>query len=762
MVIQSFYKVRKNLFYLTMISLLIFFFQVDFTLASEGDIQKGPINIEADSLAYDRDTDTYNAKGNVVITFTGGFLKADYVDLNKTTGDADAYGNVYIKSDDDILEGDKVKFNITSKTGIVYEGKLFFAKNHFYINGKEIEKKGEATYHLKDATATTCDGDWPAWRFTGRELDVTIDGYGKVKHGTFQVKNFPFLYTPYMIFPAKTTRQSGFLPPRISNSDKHGWDVELPLYWAISKSADATFYQRYMDKNGLKEGVEFRYFISKDSSGTFYADYIKDQKTGTMPDNGGLSRDWKEKQERWSYYLNHETTFSPGFYLRTDIKKVSDNWYFRDFSDYNYYLDNYTEGGERKLGKVSFLGDESLASLDSTARLVKDWSLFNLTALVQYTDNFASYDNNSTLQKYPEITFTGVNQPILDTPLNFALDSSFNSYQRTTGDHGQLYDAHPTFSLPFNFGAYLDFTPSIGLRETFWDASELEGANKEEHGGREIYNVGASLSTEVHRIFDIGGETVDKIRHGIKPELTYTYVPYIYQNDLPNFVATISETNSLTYSLTNSFMARLKNTDKSGDKSKDKSKSKGGGISYREFLLVKLSQTYDIREGIKHRAENYGNEKRPFGNANMELKFDPFQYLAFDADTSFNVNSGHWEKTNYDLTLSDWRGDSATIGYRYTQTSIEEINLSLNAKITDSLDLIYILRRDELNKIDHEMTYGLDYSKQCWSLMATYSDADNDRVWMVVFSLYGLGKVGRVTARPEGIRSISRGARQAY
>ncbi|MBE9546195.1 MAG: LPS-assembly protein LptD [Proteobacteria bacterium] len=719
---------------------LLFFFRADFSLAVERKIStKGPVNIEADSIAYDRDTDTYSAKGSVVITFTGGYLKADYVTLNKATNEAEASGNVYIKSDDDILEGERVKFNIATKTGTIYEGKLFFAKNHFYINGKKIEKTGEATYHLEDATATTCDGDRPAWRFTGKELDVTIDGYGTVKHGTFQVKNFPFLYMPYMVFPAKTTRQSGFLPPRISCSrDKHGWDIELPLYWAISKNADATFYQRYMDKRGLKEGVEFRYFISKDSFGTFYADYLKDEKTGTMAEDGGLSRNWREKQERWSYYLNHETTFSPGFYFRTDIKKVSDNWYFRDFSDYNYYLSHYSEKETRKFSNMSFLGDESLTSLDSTARLVKDWSLFNLTALVQYTDDFASPDNNLTLQKSPEITLTGVKQPVFDTPLNFELDSSCDHYDRTKGDHGYLYDAHPTFSLPLNFGDYLEFTPSIGLRETFWDASELSGSSNEEHGGREIYNAGAELSTEVHRIFDIGGKTVDKIRHGIRPELTYTYIPYIYQSDLPNFVEAVSEENSLTYSLTNTLMARLKGED--------------GGISYREFLRVKLSQTYDIREGRKHRADNYGNEKRPFSNVDMELEFDPFRYLAFDADVSFDVNSGEWKKTNYDLSVSDWRGDSATLEYRYTQGTLEEINVSLKAKVTHSLDLTYLYRRNELDNIYLETTYGLEYHKQCWSVAVTYSDDDNDRVWMMVFSLYGLGKVGKATARPERLR----------
>ena len=726
---------KKNILFIAVIFLL-FFLLINFPIAAERKISKEPVNIEADSVAYDRDADTYSAKGNAVIIFAGGLLKADSVTFNMTTGDADASGNVFIKSDNDILEGDRVKFNIATKTGTIYEGKLFFAKNHFYINGKKIEKTGEATYHLEDATATTCDGDYPAWRFAGKELDVTIDGYGTVKHGTFQVKNFPLLYMPYLIFPAKTTRQSGFLIPRISYSqDKHGWDIELPLYWAISKNTDATFYQRYMDKRGLKEGVEFRYFLSKDSFGTFYADYLNDKKTGAIVEEGGLNRDWQEKQKRWSYYLNHETTFSPGFYLRTDIKRVSDNWYFRDFSDYNWYLANYSKDEKRRFGTVSFLGDKSLASLPSTVRLVKEWSFFSLTTLVQYTDNFESYDNDSTLQKYPEITLTGIKRPVFNTPLNFELDSSYDHYYRTEGDKGDLYDVNPAFSLPLNLGDYFQLTPEIGFRETFWDGSDLQGVGKEEHGSREIYNIGAVLSTEVHRIFDVGGVTVDKIQHVIKPEVTYTYIPYIYQDDMPDFVERVEEENSLTYSLTNTLMARLKGKD--------------GGISYREFLRIKLSQTHDIREGRKHREDNYGNEKRPFSNVDMELIFDPFQYFSFDADVSYDINSGEWEKTNYDLSLSDWRGDSATLEYRYTQETLEEINIYLKAKVTDSLDLRYVLRKNELDDICLETTYGIDYHRQCWGVEVTYSDDDYDRVWMVVFSLYGLGETGKATARPK-------------
>ena len=139
--------------------------------AADTDISKGPITLEADSVAYDREKDTYNATGNVIIVFSGGVLLAESAVLNKATNDATAEGYVMLVSDGDILEGDRVDFNIESKKGTAYQGKMFFAANHFYIRGSKIEKTGEASYHFENAVATTCDGDSPDWRLTGKEWD---------------------------------------------------------------------------------------------------------------------------------------------------------------------------------------------------------------------------------------------------------------------------------------------------------------------------------------------------------------------------------------------------------------------------------------------------------------------------------------------------------------------------------------------------------------------------------------------------------------
>ena len=85
---------------------------------------------------------------------------------------------LFSRAKGDTLEGDIIELNLETKKGTTRDGRMFFVKNHLYVTGSEIEKSGEATYRIKDATATTCDGPLADWRFTGKEGEVTVDGYG--------------------------------------------------------------------------------------------------------------------------------------------------------------------------------------------------------------------------------------------------------------------------------------------------------------------------------------------------------------------------------------------------------------------------------------------------------------------------------------------------------------------------------------------------------------------------------------------------------
>lgn len=710
--------------------LLILLFQVPSLFAAERSVPAGPVTIEADRLEYDERTQTYLAEGRVLITFEDGLLRGDRVLMNRETGDVEARGHVFLRSGLDTMEGERLDFNIDSRQGSLDRGTLFIEQNNFYLTAEEIRKTGDASYSLRDARATTCDGPEPDWRFTGKEVDVTIDGYGTIRDGTFQVRNVPLLYVPYLLFPAKTTRQTGFLFPRFAYSqDKLGWDVEVPFYWVLSDSADATFYERYMDKRGMQFGTEFRYCLSEDSAGTVYGDYLNDAMDVSGEDDG-LDRDWEGNHKRWSWYVNHESRFDHGISFRADLRKISDIWYFRDFDSYNYYSAHYGGNSGGPFDGVSFLGDRSLASLDSTARLVKDGPLYNATALVQYTDDLQRISNENTLQKYPEVTFSLIQQPLFGTPFTVESETQYDYYYRRTGYRGHFLDEYPTVSLPLRYRHYLEFTPEMAARFTAWDSQDTLTPEQSTHASRALYEAGGTLSTEVQRIFNIGGEHLDKLRHLIKPEVAYLYIPYKNQEDMPDFVPVIDETNALTYSVTNFITARLKD--------------EKGNISYREVMRLKLSQTYDIREA-RRTLESPDDDRRPFGNLDMELDVNPFQYLSFSSDARFDTESGEWKRLNASLDTTDPRGDSAGIEYRYTQNSVEEVNLSLAGVVTESLTLSYILKKNLLDHRYIETAYGIDYHKQCWSVNFSYTDSSDDRGFMVIFTLLGLGKVGKVS-----------------
>jgi LPS-assembly protein len=717
--------VRKlnGVFSLTVVFLLAL--AVSPLCALEWEFHGGPVSIEADSIAYEGAEDSYSAKGNVLVTFSGGYLKADSVTFYHAANKALATGNVQLKNDNDLLEGDRVSFDISSRTGVVEDGGMFISENHLYIRGERIEKKSEASYSLKNGAMTTCDGKHPDWRITAEELDLTVDGYGTLRHGRFLAGEMPLLYIPWLIFPAKTTRQTGFLFPHLAYSrDNSGLDVEVPFYWAVSQSADMTFYQRYLEKRGFKEGIEFRYFTDQDTYGVFYGDFVRDRKriTETL---GMQSRDWQDDRNRWSYYLNNETTFANGLNIRADINRVSDHWYFRDFASFNYYREHYSDSTEDVFKRVSFLGNESVGYLHSTLRATKDWQLYNLTALARYTDDFSTMDNAATLQKYPELILTGFRRPLFDSSLQMEFTTGYDYYYSHEGQKGHLWELSPTLFLPLNLGKYFKITSWTGVRASVWDrADSLMGAD-DKNGERNVFIIGTTLSTELNRVFTINSKSLEKLRHVIKPELSYQYIPDVSDETVPAFLDIIYPRNAVTYGIVSTITAKMR---------QDNNKT-----VYRELMRFKISQAYDITEARREYSAGQ-KDNRPFGDIVMELDVLPFQFFSLSARNTFDVNSGGMKQNNYDLILSDSRGDSVSAGYRYTRNTLEGINLSVKAEINRSLGLTYILSQNRLDQRTVESTVGMLYRKQCWSLGLSFSEQGGDRSFMVYFSLLGLGK----------------------
>ena len=526
---------------------------------------KVPWQITADAVTYDAEATTYNAKGNVVIEKQATRLVADSVSFNHKAMTASAAGHVMMTVGEDILIGDRLELDLDQETGVIHGGSVFLNENHFYIRGERIEKTGKDTYRAEQASITSCDGDRPDWILSGRTLKVTIEGYGTADHAFFRVRDAPVLYTPYIVFPVKTKRQTGLLKPKVSVSSRWGFSWDQPLFWAISDDTDATLYTQYMQKRGTKVGLEYRYALTDASYGAVMADGLQDRQI----DDGTpeATRKWGYDGDAWDrpntdrYWLrgkiDQELPWDAK--ARLDLDIVSDQDYLTEFQDGRSGFNESRDYFRRVFGRDIDTYDENTRT--NRLNINRTWSHYSLNGDLRWNDNVTKRrweDTNDTLQQLPVIQFDGVKQQAFDTDVYWTLDSEYNYLYREDGPRGHRTDLYPRAYLPLKWKNYLSVEPSVGWRHTTWVMDRWEDESLDRSTYRQIYDARLDLSTEISKIMGSPVKTVDRIRHRIKPRVVYEYIPDQDQSELPFFSDRdrLDGQNRVIYSLTNTFTAR--------------------------------------------------------------------------------------------------------------------------------------------------------------------------------------------------------------
>ena len=118
-----------------------------------------PWEITAERLAYDQEEGVYRARGAVVIRKGDQVLHAEEATYRQKTGMVSVRGNVRLEAGGDVLRGDSGWFDLNRQVGRIEGGRLFLARNHYYVRGDLVEKTGPDTYRVRNCVVTTCDGD---------------------------------------------------------------------------------------------------------------------------------------------------------------------------------------------------------------------------------------------------------------------------------------------------------------------------------------------------------------------------------------------------------------------------------------------------------------------------------------------------------------------------------------------------------------------------------------------------------------------------
>jgi LPS-assembly protein len=710
-----------------------------------GDRAVEPWNIAADEISYDQKADQYIARGNVVITKKDRKLTADFVRFDHKTMKALATGNVIMTAGEDILTGSSMEMDLEAETGTLYNGTIFFKANHFYIKGNKIQKVGKDSYTVDKASITTCDGDTPAWKITGRNLRVTIEGYGFVNHAALWAKKVPVLYTPFLVFPVKLKRQSGLLPPQIGYSDRKRLEYNQPFFWAISESSDATFYAHYIRRRGQKLGLEYRYILDEKSKGTLMYDFLNDKEvddgTPGSSKNFGYEDDsvLRPNSDRYWFRMKNDQSMPFGFSAKLDLDIVSDQDYLHEFKDGYTGFDKTDKYFQKNFGRG--FDDYNDPIRVNRLNLNRGWSNYSLNTEARWYDdviNRRQNDTNTQLHKLPFAEFNGSKQRILKSPFYFDLDSEYVRFYKEESMRGHRVDALPRLYMPLRFKNYFTLEPSFGWRHTAWYVDKYQDPSIETNKTlyREIYDIKLDLSSGIYNVYSLKENGIERIRHAVRPQIVYEFIPDQKQDEYPSFdgLDRIGEKSLLTYSITNTFTSRSrKHTVEQGRRQEDEYAVPS--YTYNDFLRFKLEQSYDINKANE-------NDPEPFSPVYGELQLVPARYISLQADANWSQYENHTISHNVAANISDKRGDKLSVEHRYTRDSIESIYtdflLRISGRLSTYTDYEYNILEEERIKFG----LGFLYEAQCWSIELSYTDEENDRRYALMVNLYGLGGSG--------------------
>ena len=651
-----------------------------------------------------------------------------------------------------------MELNLAEEKGVLYDGEVFLTENHFYIKGDRVEQTEPYNYTIENAYATTCDGENPDWRVTGKNLDVTINGYGIVKHGTLWVKNVPVFYMPWFIFPVKLDRQSGLLIPEIGLSSRKGFIFDQPLYWVINDNSDMTFYDQYMTKRGHKLGVEFRYVLDPQSKLTFMADFLDDGKTddGTeaSTDDWGYKHDvWdRTNTDRYWVRMKQDHSLGHGVSMKLDLDIVSDQDYLIEFRG------GYT-GFENTRDYFLNSFNRTIDGYEDTTRtnrlnLNKRGDIYSLNMDLKWYDDVIArrlLDEDRTLQKLPHLSLNTLKQQIYDSPFYWHMMSEYTYFYSEDGTNGHRMDVYPKLYLPFYRNPYITLEPSVGLRQTVWRTEKFENnpleMDKDKTEFRHQYDLKLDLKSEIYKVYPWNKGGIKAIRHTLVPQLVYEYSPHNDQDDLPWYnglddgINRIESANRISFNLTQFLTTRSLEI---RDSSKGKNQDSKPVDTYHQFLRFELKQGYDIDEARKDNSLEYrnGREKQPFLPLDAELELICNDFFSIWADAKWCHYDNKFLTHNIELQWQDNRGNQLHLDYRYTDEFLEALNADGCVAITDTLSAYAGYKKNLHENKSQEKTIGIVFDSQCWAMDVRVKEDDDDKKIEFMINFKGLGEIG--------------------
>lgn len=644
-------------------------------------------------------------------------IKADWMAYDVTNQSIKARGNVQVLRKEDTLAASMAKVDLNSETGSFQDAVIIRKEGELHLEGKSIEKTGINTYRIQNGWVVTCkvdEGETPPWSFASADTTIKQEGYAVLKHARFRIKNIPVFYTPYMILPVKTERQTGLLLPEFSSSENSGFSFNLPFYWVLSDSMDVTLFPELYEKRGFMPGIEFRYVTSEENKGAFMASYLHDNltdpsETAYYADTGFTHTN----QDR--YWIRGKADHNFGLWqTRLDIDLVSDRDYLTEFNS-GYTGLSGTNGRFKEMFGRGF-DNKTDDTRENSFRVLRSWNnIFLEGDILAINDVRETKSSPTPLWKLPSLGFSGI-IPLWQTGISLNWNNEYVNYYREDGVGAHRFDIHPSLSTNLPLPSFLESRAELGVRDTLYMVEEYgDGVwTNDDDQNRFTADFELEVASTFMRHFNFHGENVTGLDHQIRPFIRYSFIPEVDQDELPTFDDQdfIDETNSITYGIDNFF---------------DLYTNRG----WRDYGYLKISQSYEFKDEASD---------EPLSDLLIRLGINPLASLHFEYETEIDMYGDGFVRHSVEGEYTNSRGDLFSLEYSFNEPEeIEQINAQMQTSIgsrwSTTVEVVHSIEFDETI----EANFSLGYTADCWGLEFQSKYSPEDTRFMILFNLANIG-----------------------
>lgn len=537
-------------------------------------------------------------EGGVRVVYQDIIFQAEVLELDQKKSLITTEGKFILTQRGIRIEGKGLQYNFNTQTGKVQ----YLHLAHFppwYVRGKDIEKISDEEYLVQEGYFTTCNLPHPHYYLKGSPIKIYAGERIEARNVLFYLRGIPLFYFPYYIADIRRSPY-GWVVWTGHNSCK-GWMVLSHYNWGDYPPGKGRVYIDYLERKGWGEGMDYEYRLPR-AEGYIYG-YGMREKEGYY-DRFELEegRKGEGRLERWKLYFRHRQEFTPQTTGIIVVNRLSDARFNLDFLP-EEVRKGWSESSLRKEPK-NYLS------------LWRDAPAWDLGLL--YRKHLNEFQEE--VERLPEAEFSGRERRLGSSPFFFRTKAQIANLRQQPEEISRTrYYTENELSLPLKVGTWLNVNPFLSYQGILY---EKEG---EEELTRDLSGGGVEISTELEKVFDLGGEfPYPKVRHILEPVLSYYWRESSGEEDFPLFdeVDALKDENFLRLELIN----RLEG------KAKDK--------SIKEILRLRMSADYGL-----------DSPDRGWRDLGLDLILNPRRGLNLDWESKYSLDRGRFRYTTLSFNL---------------------------------------------------------------------------------------------------------------